>query len=200
MKYNQYAYEEGECEVKKGTIYLWCGIIGAALGASWYVNAAGRENLAVAGKLIFFASLFVLLPVGIYKRLKAKRAAYNALTDAEKDRIAAERERKAEEAAQAWATMKEEIRAANTIVSTAIVDTTMKSKTKSSVTSSVVRGAVGYAIHPVAGAVGALTPKKTTITKAKTVTFSVRYADGHCKLETVKNGSARFKELAKYIA
>lgn len=94
----------------------------------------------------------------------------------------------------------EEVRAARTIVSTAIVDTTMKSKTKASVTSSVVRGAVGFAIHPVAGAVGALTPKKTTVTKAKTVTFSVRYANGECKLETVKNGSARFKELAKYIA
>ena len=95
----------------------------------------------------------------------------------------------------------EKQRIANTIVSTAIVDTTMKSKTKASAGSSIVRGAVGGAVFgPVGMVAGALTPKKTTVTKAKMVTFSVRYANGECKLETVKNGSARFKELAKYIA
>lgn len=100
-----------------------------------------------------------------------------------------------------WATKAEEWKVASTIVSTAIVDTTMKSKTKASATSSVVRGAVGYGLlGPAGAAVGALTPKKTTITKAKTVTFSVRYANGECRIETVKNGSKRFYELAKYIA
>lgn len=187
--------------MKKGTLCLWSGIIGTVLGMSWGINANGREEVAGMGALLFLISLFVLLPVGIYRRVKAKREAYGALSAEEKDRLAEERERKAEQAAQDWAVMKEEMRAAKTIVSTAIVDTTMKSKTKASATSSIVRGAVGgYVFGPIGLVAGAVTPKKTTVTKAKTVTFSVRYADGHCQLETVKNGSARFKELAKYIA
>lgn len=184
--------EERKIRMKKGTVCLWSGIIGAALGLSWIANAAGRAEVAGMGTLLFVVSV-VLIPVGIYRRRKA----YNALSDAEKQRLADERDRKAEEARQHW----EAVRIANTIVSTAIVDTTMTSKTKASAGSSIVRGAVGYGLFgPAGAAVGALTPKKTTVTKAKTVTFSVRYANGECRLETVKNGSARFKELAKYIA
>lgn len=87
------------------------------------------------------------------------------------------------------------------IVSTVIVDTTEKSKTKASITSSVVRGTIGgLLLGPVGMVAGAVTPKKKTITETKTVTFAVLYADGTRRLETVKNGSARFKELAKYLA
>jgi hypothetical protein len=187
--------------MEKGKLCLWGGVFGTALGGSWIVNAAGREDLLNAGMFLFLVSLFVLIPVGLHSRSKAKREAYNALSEVEKERIAAARERAAEESAEKLKQMKEERRAANTIVSTAIVDTTTKSKTKASASSSVVRGAVGGALFGGVGmVVGAVTPKKTTITKAKTVTFSVRYANGECKLETVKNGSARFNELAKYIA
>lgn len=87
------------------------------------------------------------------------------------------------------------------IVSVVIVDTTEKSKTKASITSSVVRGTIGgLLLGPVGMVAGAVTPKKKTITETKTVTFAVLYADGTRRLETVKNGSARFKELAKYLA
>lgn len=187
--------------MKSGKLCLWSGVFGTVLGVSWIVNAAGREEMLNAGTFLFLVSLFVLIPVGLRKRSKTKREAYNALSEVDRERIEVERAQKAEEAAEKWKQMKEEIREANTIVSTAIVDTTSKSKTKASASSSVVRGAVGGALFGTVGMVaGAVTPKKTTITKAKTVTFSVRYANGECKLETVKNGSARFKELAKYIA
>lgn len=87
------------------------------------------------------------------------------------------------------------------IVSVAIVDTTEKSKTKASITSSVVRGAVGgLLLGPVGMVAGAVTPKKKTVTETKTVTFAVLYANGERKLETVKHDSKRFKELAKYLA
>ena len=185
--------------MKKGTLCLWIGIFGTVLGMSWGINANGRTEIAGMGATLFLVSLFALLPVGIYSRRKTKRDACNALSEEEKEKLAEERECKAEEAAQEWSAMKEEMRAARTIVSTAIVDTTMKSKTKASVGSSIVRGAVGSVFGPVGTIVGAATPKKTTVTKAKTVTFSVRYANGECRLETVKNGSDRFKELAKYI-
>lgn len=179
--------------MKKGTLCLWSGIIGTVLGMSWGINANGREEVAGMGAVLFLFSLFVLLPFGIFRRVKAKRS----MTEEEKACADAERERKVAETQRRL----EEMRAARTIVSTAIVDTTMKSKTKASAGSSIVRGAVGGALFgPVGMVTGAVTPKKTTITKAKTVTFSVRYANGECRLETVKNGSARFKELAKYLA
>lgn len=146
------------------------------------------ESVEGVGVLALAAMMFS----GIAWLVVKSKTTRVTMTDEEKARINAQREQKVAH----W----EEVRAANTIVSTAIVDTTMKSKTKASVGSSVVRGAVGSVFGPVGTIVGAATPKKTTITKAKTVTFSIRYANGECKLETVKNGSARFKELAKYIA
>ena len=89
----------------------------------------------------------------------------------------------------------------NTIVSTAIVNSTTIGKQKASVTSSVVRGAVGGAVFgPVGLIAGAVTPKKTITTKTKDVTFSIRYASGRCTTEKVKFGSLRYKELIKYIA
>lgn len=93
----------------------------------------------------------------------------------------------------------EQLKAANTIVSTAIVNSTLTSKQKASVTSSFVRGAVGTMINPAVGLIGALTPKKKIVTKGGTVTFSILYASGDRTVETVKVGSKRYNELAKYV-
>lgn len=88
-----------------------------------------------------------------------------------------------------------------TIVSTAIVNTTTIGKTKSSVKSSVVRGAVGGAVFgPIGAVAGAVTPKKTTVFKNDTVTFSILYSNGKRKVETVTVGSIRYNQLAKYLA
>ncbi len=112
----------------------------------------------------------------------------------------AKREQRIARAERTQAQM-EQWKADNTIVSTAIVNTTSKSKQKASVTSSVVRGAVGGALFGGVGMVaGAVTPKKTTVTKDTTVTFAILYASGKRSVETVKVGSKRYNELAKYIA
>lgn len=57
------------------------------------------------------------------------------------------------------------------------------------------RGAVGYGLFGVFGAaVGITTAKKKTM-----ATFSVKYASGRVATETVKIGSARFRELAALV-
>ena len=140
----------------------------------------------------------VFLPIlGFIFRSGEKRKAYRALTPEARAKVDADRERKVAEAQAKMDTWK----ADNTIVSTAIVNTTSKGKQRASVTSSVVRGAVGGAIFgPVGLVAGAVTPKKTTITKDMTVTFAILYESGRRNVETVKVGSKRYNELAKYIA
>lgn len=184
--------------MKKSAKYFWTSFVVTAVSMLAVNNGMEADHpLLPIMSIALMVAWFVLIPIGFYHRSKEKKAAYNALPPEEKARVDVANEQKVAAAQAHW----EEVRAANTIVSTAIVDTTMKSKTKASAGSSVVRGAVGGALFgPVGMVAGAVTPKKTTITKAKTVTFSVRYANGDCRLETVKNGSARFKELAKYIA
>lgn len=112
----------------------------------------------------------------------------------------AKRERRAAQAERAQVQM-EQWKADNTIVSTAIVNSTTIGKQKASVTSSIVRGAVGGVVFgPVGMVAGAVTPKKKTVTTGATVTFSILYASGKRGVETVKVGSKRYNELAKYIA
>lgn len=85
------------------------------------------------------------------------------------------------------------------IVSTSIVGSTTKSKQKASVTSAVARGVVGGLIFgPIGAVAGAVTPKKKTIETDDKVTFAVLYASGKRDVETVKFGSKRYNELAKY--
>ena len=86
------------------------------------------------------------------------------------------------------------------IVSVAMVDSETQSKQKASVSSSLVRGAVGGLLFgPVGAIAGAVTPKKKTVTMGSEVTFAVLYESGKRKLEKVKVGSARYKELAKHL-
>ena len=164
------------------------------------VNPSGsiseEEALNVA-RISLSLSLFVFLPLRFIFRWYEKRKEYQALSQKERERLDADRERKI---AQAQAQM-DEWKADRTIVSTAIVNTTSNGKQRASVTSSVVRGAVGGAIFgPVGLVAGAVTPKKTTITKDMTVTFAILYESGRRNVETVKVGSKRYNELAKYIA
>lgn len=110
------------------------------------------------------------------------------------------RARREQREARAQAQM-EQWKADNTIVSTAIVNSTTIGKQKASVTSSIVRGAVGGVVFgPVGMVAGAVTPKKKTVTTGATVTFAILYESGKRSVETVKVGSKRYNELAKYIA
>lgn len=146
---------------------------------------------------VMMVSLVFLLPAGFVFRYKEKRKAYEALPPEEQARIEAENERKLEEAQEKL----RQLKADSTIVSTAIVNSTTIGKQKSSATSAIARGVVGGALFgPVGAIAGAVTPKKTLTTETKDVTFSVRYASSRCELETVKFGSRRYNELARYIA
>lgn len=72
-------------------------------------------------------------------------------------------------------------------VSSKIIGTSTKTKTGSAAG----RMLVGDAVAGLGGAmVGIASAKNTEMTK-----FLVKYADGHTDVETVKDGSARFKEL-----
>ena len=127
---------------------------------------------------------------------KEKRKEYNALSETEREKVDAEKERKQAEAQERL----ERLKANTTIVSTAIVGGTTVSKQTASATSSIVRGAVGGAVFgPVGMIAGAVTPKKKIVTKGGTVTFSILYASGNRSVETVKVGSSRYNELAKYV-
>ena len=137
------------------------------------------------------------IPWGVSMSKKEKRKAYEALSDEERAKEDAEREQKVVAAQERL----ERLKAANTIVSTAIVGGTTIGKQKASITSSVVRGAVGGAVFgPVGMIAGAVTPKKKTVIKDAKVTFAILYASGDRTVETVKVGSKRYNELAKYIA
>lgn len=85
-------------------------------------------------------------------------------------------------------------------VSAVLVTTTEKTKTKKSVFGAATRMAIGGVA---AGPVGALVGLATTGSKNKitgqTATFSVTYASGKTKIETVKVGSKRFKTLAALL-
>ena len=178
------------------------GVVLYILGAVVKPNDAevGQAFLTISGCVLFYG--FVAWLVGRSRR--KKQAAYEALSPEEKVAFDAEQEAKKAARDEKWTKIYEqavEEEKGRAIVSTAIVDSTGKSKTKASATSSVVRGAVGGAVFgPVGMVVGAVTPKKKTVTKTKDVTFAILYANGNRDLEKVKVGSKRYNELAKYLA
>lgn len=162
----------------------------------------GEITSDIAAVLCIIA-IVLFLPLGLIFRAIEKRKAYKALSAEQREEIEAIKEQKRERAQIQLEQERERAdrrKADRTIVSTAIVNSTTIGKQKSSMASSIVRGTVGTIIHPVVGIAGALTPNKTTTTKTKDVTFSVRYASGRCELEKVKYGSKRYNELARYIA
>lgn len=181
--------------MKKSKIVLALSVACMAVG----VIAKDNENAAALAGF----GMIVLLPISLSIRKKEKKAEYAQLPAEEKEKIDAERERaeaKRQEQEERLNELKAVREADKTIVSTAIVNTTSKGTQKASVTSSVVRASVGGLFSPGWALVGALTPKKTTVTKDMTVTFSILYASGKRGVETVKVGSKRYNELAKYIA
>lgn len=154
-----------------------------------YQTETGEYMGEIAG-WVMMVSLMILLPAGFVYRFKEKRKAYETLPPEEREQKLAEAHERLEA-----------LKADSTIVSTAIVNSTTIGKQKASVTSSIMRGAIGGMVFgPVGAVAGAVTPKKKITTKTKDVTFSVRYASGRCELETVKFGSRRYNELARYLA
>lgn len=180
--------------MKKGTMIILGSIAVMILGVRLATEKVCDETFC---QVLTFTAMFVGIPFGIHSTRKENKARYEALSPAARARIDEQKAVKLREAQEKREQWVED----HTIVSTAIVDTTQKSKTKASATSSVVRGAVGGALFgPVGLVAGAVTPKKKTVTKNKEVTFAIRYASGRCETEVVKAGSSRFNELAKYIA
>ena len=178
--------------MRKSTFVIVGSIVISFIGYQM-VQAGGSG----AGEFLMVVPPLIGIPWGVKMSKKEARKAYDALSDEERAKVDAERERKAAAAQERL----EQLKADTTIVSTAIVNSTTVGKQKSSVGSSFVRGAVGGAVFgPVGMIAGAVTPKKKLTTKTKDVTFSVRYASGRCEVEKVKFGSSRYNELAKYIA
>ena len=193
-------------KTKKSKLCFWLSFIGFLLMfvmMEMYENSnsgISEETLTMIACGSAIASMFVFLPLGFIFRFIEKRKEYQALPLEERERLDAIKERQTAEAQARAQEMREEMLADRTIVSTAIVNTTSKGKQRASVTSSIVRASVGGLVSPGWALVGALTPKKTTVTKDMTVTFSILYASGKRSVETVKVGSKRYNELAKYIA
>lgn len=185
--------------MKKSSWLIYGSIVLSFVG--YLLQDNGIESV---GQFLLVIPLFTMLPIGISQHKKEKKAEYDALSPEEKAKVDAQQEAAQQELArlnEQMAQQKAERAQGKTIVSTAIVDSTGKSKTKASATSSVVRGAVGGAVFgPVGMIAGAVTPKKNTITKTKDVTFAILYANGKRDLEKVKVGSKRYNELAKYLA
>ena len=186
---------ERDFHMKKSRLcFIGCLVGVLLLSALAKHQATTGEYMGDIAAWVMMISLMILLPAGLVYRFKEKA---NAYSEEEWARKCDEEERKVLAAMEEMQLLKDD----RTIVSTAIVNSTTIGTQKSSAASSIARGAVGGALFGVVGAVaGAVTPKKTLTTKTKDVTFSVRYASGRCELETVKFGSKRYKELAKYIA
>ena len=184
--------------MKKSKICFMGSFIGilSIVGMANHQTSTG-EYMGDAAAIVGAVSLVFLPILGFVFRSGEKRKEYRALTPEARARVDADRERKVAEAQEKM----DKWKADNTIVSTAIVNSTTIGKQKASVTSSIVRGAVGGAIFgPVGLVAGAVTPKKKTITTGATVTFAILYESGKRSVETVKVGSKRYNELAKYIA
>ena len=149
--------------------------------------------------LILDFVLFVICVIRVFIKC-IRRVFSRKRTKQYSQRELARQEHRAQRAKEAQIKREQRI-ADNTIVSTAIVNSTMVGKQKASVTSSIVRGAVGgFVFGPIGMVAGAVTPKKKIVTKDATVTFSVLFESGRSSVETVKVGSTRYNELAKYIA
>ncbi len=155
----------------------------------YQISQAGGSSI---GDFLMVIPPVIGIPWGVSMSKKEKRA----LTDEERAKADAEHARKVEVAQERL----ERLKANTTIISTAIVGGTTVSKQTASATSSIVRGAVGGTVFgPVGMIVGAATPKKKTVIKDAKVTFSILYASGARSVETVKVGSKRYYELAKYV-
>ena len=171
-------------------IFLIITVVAAALQAP--------SEIGVVLLILDFV-LFVLCVIRVF--IKCIRRVFSRKKPEQyKQRELARQEHRAQRAKEAQIKREQRI-ADNTIVSTAIVNSTMTGKQTASVTSSIVRGAVGGVIFgPVGLVAGAVTPKKRIVTKDATVTFSILFKSGKRSVETVRVGSARYNELAKYIA
>ena len=177
--------------MKKSTFVIVGSIVLSFAG--YQMVQAGGSSI---GEFLMVIPPLIGIPCGVSMSKKEKRKAYEALSDEERAKVDAERERKVAAAQERL----EQLKADSTIVSTVIVNATTTGKQKASVTSSIVRGAVGGAVFgPIGAIAGAVTPKKKIVTKDATVTFSVLYASGKRGVETVKVGSNRYNELAKYV-
>lgn len=178
--------------MKKSSLVILSSVVLSFVGYLMEKNSS-----SAIGEFLLVIPVLVGLPIGLSMSKKEKRKEYNALSEEERAKKDAEKEQKLAEAQERLERWKLE----STIVSTAIVSGTTIGKQKSSVTSSFVRGAVGGAVFgPVGMIAGAVTPKKKIVTKGGTVTFSILYAAGNRSVETVKVGSKRYNELARYLA
>lgn len=177
--------------MKKSTLVIVGSIVLSFVG--YQMSQAGASSV---GDLLMVIPPLVGIPVGVRMSKKEAQKAYNALSDEERAKVDSENERKVAAAHERL----EQLKANTTIVSAAVVGGTTIGKQKSSVTSSIVRGAVGGTLFgPIGAVAGAVTPKKKIVTKGGKVTFSILYASGNRSVETVKVGSKRYNELAKYV-
>ena len=177
--------------VRKMKIVLWICLIITAVAAAKGASSDIGAPLLMIDTVVFIVYLLTR---------KKKRKIVTPEEQERREHVAQAQQEYREKCAEIAQANRERKIANNTIVSTAIVSTTSKGKQKASVTSSIVRASVGGLVSPGWALVGALTPKKTTVTKDTKVTFAILYASGKRSVETVKVGSKRYNELAKYIA
>ena len=147
--------------------------------------------------LILILIFGALIYIGIKENKKQIRYKTGAMTEEEKAKY--ERQQEAREQFRSLAEQKQSKRK---IKQTSILNTVNDSRKKvgSSVIRGTVVGTVAGAVNPVAGlagiAGGAMSGKNKT---NSTTTFLIEYEDGHRETKTVKNNSAEYNKLAKYI-
>ncbi len=145
-------------------------------------------TLAIIGVVIIFA---VGIPISLFQ----KKIEQEEIKKYKSREMSQEEQEKFEAKLKLQQENNEQLRKASTISKVMIVGA--NSDSRKSISSSIIRGAVGSTLLGPVGLVGGALSGKNKVT-SKT-TFLVEYKDGHRETKIIDNDSSEFKELCKYL-
>ncbi|MBR3841078.1 MAG: hypothetical protein IKM20_08085 [Erysipelotrichales bacterium] len=168
--------------------------------------AIGSMLSAIKDEGIFFAVFGIIFYTSIgfafsYNSWKKKMNLEN-MTLEEKNAYLLREQEKKDKREKELATAREVQKKKKTIVSVQILDINHNYKTKGSLTSAAVRGAVGGLVtlgNPIGVVAGVATHKKKTVSKGSTTRFLIEYEDGHKVTKEVKVDSSEYNKLIQYL-
>lgn len=145
-------------------------------------------TLTIIGVVIIFA---VGIPISLFQ----KKIEQEEIKKYKSGEMSQEEQEKFEAKLKLQQENNEQLRKASTISKVMIVGA--NSDSRKSISSSIIRGAVGSTLLGPVGLVGGALSGKNKVT-SKT-TFLVEYKDGHRETKIIDNDSSEFKELCKYL-